>query len=81
MACDSAGRIGFVVPTKTTPAGESAIDDWDNNGSSDGEKEFYAAYLYYAPMKEFLSWAKNNHTANSKKRDSSVLEEDHEPET
>jgi len=81
LACDSAGRIGFVVPMKTTTTGESAIDDWDNNGSSDGEKEFYAAYLYYAPMKEFLSWAKNNHTANSMKQDSSVLEEEDEPET
>ncbi|KAL7543074.1 hypothetical protein ACHAXR_012382 [Thalassiosira sp. AJA248-18] len=51
LACDSAGRISFVVPP---------VSGMGNNNGDD----CYAASLCYAPMKEFLPWAKENY-ANS----------------
>jgi hypothetical protein len=51
LACDSSGRIGFVVPLLLLSG---------NNGG--GEDEFYAANLYYAPMKEFVKWARDNYS-------------------
>ncbi|ACI64335.1 predicted protein [Thalassiosira pseudonana CCMP1335] len=51
LACDSSGRIGFVVPLLLLSG---------NNGG--GEDEYYAANLYYAPMKEFVKWARDNYS-------------------
>ena len=57
LACDSSGRIGSLVPNDI-----SRRSDDDN---------LYAAYLYYAPMNEFISWlqstaiAINNTTIHS----------------
>jgi len=69
LACDSAGRIGFVVPMLKN----------DINGSSNGknDEDCYAAHLYYASMKEFGPWAKDNYNTNTAQ---SQLEEE-EPET
>ncbi len=53
LACDSAGRIGFVVPMM-------------ENYRKD-EEESYAAYLVYAPMKEFIDLARSNYQENSMK--------------
>jgi len=55
-ACDSAGRIGFIVPLKL----------------SEG---YYAADLYYAPMKAFIPWARENHAQSQQQH------ENNEPET
>ena len=54
LACDSAGRIGFVVPA------EDEVGD-------QGDGEYHcAAHLYYAPMGEFIPWARaNNLRANN----------------
>ncbi|KAL7532043.1 hypothetical protein ACHAWF_003994 [Thalassiosira exigua] len=59
-ACDSKGRIGFVVPLL------------DAAGSVDGDggerDEEYAADFYYAPLKQFLPWAKKNHEAHERRQ-------------
>ncbi|KAL9178343.1 hypothetical protein ACHAXT_001771 [Thalassiosira profunda] len=70
LACDSAGRIGFVVPSPS---------DYGDSGSAAEIKEEYAASLYYAPMKEFVPWAKANHIANLQKQQNGQQSE--EPET
>lgn len=57
-ACDSAGRIGFIVPLKLVEG-------------------YYAAYLYYAPMKAFIPWARENHAQSSQQQN----DNDEEPET
>lgn len=59
-ACDSAGRIGFIVPFLKLVEGH------------------YAAELYYAPMKEFIPWSRENH-AKFLQQESNV--DDEEPET
>jgi len=51
LACDSAGRIGFIVPS----ASDEKPDD-ERGG------HYYSAYLHYAPMKEFITWARKNYT-------------------
>ena len=48
LSYDSVGRIGFLVPFSLL----------SNKGSSE---EKYAACLYYAHMKEFIHYAKQNH--------------------
>jgi hypothetical protein len=55
LACDSAGRIGFVVPDDDDGIAGAAIEDGESNCS---------ALLYYAPMGEFIPWARANHLAN-----------------
>jgi mRNA (guanine-N7-)-methyltransferase len=62
LAYDSAGRIGFLVPfALLNPDG---IDD----------DEEYAACLYYAPMKEFISFAKKNYAKSEQLREQQELE-------
>ena len=56
LACDSAGRIGFIVPTTTSR---------NNTDIKNDDESYYSAYLYYAPMKEFIPWARDNYTTNS----------------
>ena len=56
LACDSAGRIGFIAPMLPSSSSSS-----NNVGGGGGGDEDYAASLWYAPMKEFLPWAKSNY--------------------
>ena len=58
-ACDSAGRVGFIVPLKLTEG-------------------YYAAELYYAPMKVFIPWARENHAKSQQRQ---IVDEEEEPET
>jgi len=53
LACDSAGRICFIVPSNNSN---------DVSTTADG---YYSAYLYYANMKEFLPWCRENYTNNA----------------
>lgn len=56
LARDSAGRIGFVSPVL------------EHNGHrKDDDESSYAAYLHYAPMKEFITLARVNYQENSMK--------------
>lgn len=59
LACDSAGRVGFVVPTATTAAAD------DNNSDDDNS---YVAYLYYANMKMFIPWARENYVKSTQQQ-------------
>ena len=49
LACDSAGRVGFIIPS-------------NDETTSDG---YYSAYLYCANMKEFIPWSRENYTTNA----------------
>ena len=51
LACDSAGRIGFVVP----------MDNYRKDND-----DAYAAVLFYAPMKEYIALARNNYHEETK---------------
>lgn len=55
LACDSSGRIGFLVPNDIS---SSSNHDSDNNDN-------YAAYLYYAPMNDFISWLQSTIAINT----------------
>ncbi|KAL7458052.1 hypothetical protein ACHAWC_009554 [Mediolabrus comicus] len=57
LACDSAGRVGFVVPT---------ANDNSSNGSDDDNS--YVAYLYYANMKMFIPWARENYVKSTQQQ-------------
>lgn len=52
LACDSSARIGFLVPNDISSS-SSSNDDSDSDIT---DNHNYAAYLYYAPMNEFISW-------------------------
>jgi hypothetical protein len=54
LAYDSAGWIAFLVPFSLL----------NHQQQSNGDDSQYAACLFYAPMKEFLSHAQNNHGLN-----------------
>eukprot|EP00984_Skeletonema_dohrnii_P020995 scaffold10381_cov144-Skeletonema_dohrnii-CCMP3373.AAC.1 len=60
-ACDSAGRIGFIVPLKLVEG-------------------YFAAELYYAPMKAFIPWARENHTKSQQQQQQTNVDEE-EPQT
>mmetsp|Transcript_30143 Transcript_30143/g.55532 ORF Transcript_30143/g.55532 Transcript_30143/m.55532 type:complete len:869 (+) Transcript_30143:99-2705(+) len=83
LACDSAGRIGFVVPENDSSSGSNGNDGWDdnnnNNNNDSGGESHYAANLYYAPMKEFLPRAKKNHATAAATANLQSAED--EPET
>lgn len=66
LACDSAGRIGFVVPMMENHGHQHRKDD----------DESYAANLHFAPMKEFIALARVNYQENSTK-----MQSKEEPET
>lgn len=55
LACDSSGRIGFLVPNDNNISSSNYNDnDIHRNGINDNDN--YAAYIYYASMNEFISW-------------------------
>ena len=59
LACDSAGRIGFVVPAEDDDGGGG--DGGAGSAAVGGGESHCAAHLYYAPMVEFIPWARANH--------------------
>eukprot|EP00581_Thalassiosira_minuscula_P018344 CAMPEP_0183720402 /NCGR_PEP_ID=MMETSP0737-20130205/13019_1 /TAXON_ID=385413 /ORGANISM="Thalassiosira miniscula, Strain CCMP1093" /LENGTH=925 /DNA_ID=CAMNT_0025950257 /DNA_START=116 /DNA_END=2893 /DNA_ORIENTATION=- len=74
LACDSAGRIGFVVPILrgNGGGGGGGSSSWGGtNGLEDKDDAYFAANLYYAPMKEFLARSKTNYAAAEAKASSS----------
>jgi len=69
VACDSVGRIGFLVPPGDDDGGNGTTRDDDDENN-------YAAYFHYAPLRRFLPWCRTNYERNSVEREEDDDEED-----